>query len=222
VKITRINWISLLFLAGMFGLAAWYYPTLPDPMPSHWNAAGEVDDWMPKPWGVFILPLVALGLWIIFAVLPLISPKGFRLEPARRAYDIIWFVMVLFMGVVQLMTYLEALGQGGPGVERIVPLMTGGLFILIGNYLGKFPRNFFVGIRTPWTLASEQVWNRTHRLGAWVFMLAGVLLAISSFFPNAMPLFIGVVLVTALVPVLYSLWLYRRLHGFEAEPEDGP
>jgi uncharacterized membrane protein len=220
VKITRINWISLLFLVGMFGLAAWFYPLLPDPMPIHWNAAGEADDWTPKPWGVIILPLVTLGLWVLFAVLPLISPKGFRLDAARRAYDIIWFVMILFMGAVQLMTYLEALGRGGPGVEQIIPLMTGGLFILIGNYLSKFPRNFFVGIRTPWTLASDEVWNRTHRLGGWVFILAGLVLAAAAFFPGAMPVFIVVVVVAALVPVLYSLWLYRRLHGFEPEEQE--
>lgn len=219
MKITRINWISLLFLVGLFGLAAWFYPALPDPVPTHWNAAGEADDWTPKPWGVIILPLVTLGLWIMFAILPLISPKGFRLDSARRAYDIIWFVMVLFMGMVQLMTYLEALGRGGPGVEQIIPLMTGGLFILIGNYLSKFPRNFFVGIRTPWTLASEEVWNRTHRLGGWVFIVAGLLLAIAAFFPNAMGVFIAVIIVVALVPVVYSLWLYRRLHGFGPDPE---
>lgn len=220
MKITRINWISLLFVGAMFGLAAWFYPAMPDPMPSHWNAAGEVDDWMPKPWGVLLLPLVTLGLWALFAVLPSISPKGFRLDAARRAYDIIWFVMVLFMGTVQLMTYLEALERGGPGVEQIIPLMTGALFILIGNYLSKFPRNFFVGIRTPWTLASDEVWNRTHRLGGWVFILAGLVLAISAFFPGAMPVFIGVVVLAALVPVAYSFWLYRRLHGFGPEADE--
>jgi uncharacterized membrane protein len=128
--------------------------------------------------------------------------------------------MILFMGAVQLMTYLEALGRGGPGVEQIIPLMTGGLFILIGNYLSKFPRNFFVGIRTPWTLASDEVWNRTHRLGGWVFILAGLVLAATAFFPGAMPVVIVVVVVAALVPVLYSLWLYRRLHGFEPEQQE--
>ena len=69
MTITRLNWISLLFLVAMFGLAAWFYPSLPDPMPSHWNAAGEVDDWMPMPWGALIIPLVTAGLWLMFAVI---------------------------------------------------------------------------------------------------------------------------------------------------------
>lgn len=219
MTITRLNWISLVFLVAMFGLAAWFYPSLPDPMPSHWNAAGEVDDWIAMPWGALIIPLITVALWLMFAVLPAISPKGFRLEPARRAYDIIWFVMVLFMGGVQLATYFEALGRGGPGVEQIIPLITGGLFILIGNYLNKFPRNFFVGIRTPWTLASEEVWNRTHRLGGWVFMLAGLMIALSAFLPGGITVLIIAVTVVALISVGYSLWLYRRLHGFETQEE---
>ena len=219
MTITRLNWLSLVFLLAMFGLAAWFYPDLPDPMPSHWNADGEVDDWMPLPWGALIIPLVTAALWLMFAVLPAISPKGFRLDAARRAYDIIWFVLMLFMGAIQLTTYLEAMGRGGPGVEQIVPFMVGGLFILIGNYLNKFPRNFFVGIRTPWTLASDEVWNRTHRLGSWVFIIVGLLIALTAFLPNAMTLFIPAVIVVALVPVFYSLWLYKRLEGFEAQEE---
>jgi uncharacterized membrane protein len=219
VTINRINWISFVLVGVMFGVAAWVYPMLPDPMPSHWNAAGEVDDWMSKPWGALVMPLVALGSWVMFLVLPLISPKGFRLDAARRAYDIIWFVMILFLGAVQGVVYLEALGRGGPGVEQIVPLMTGGLFILIGNYLTKFPKNFFVGIRTPWTLASDEVWNRTHRLGSWMFIGAGVLIAASAFLPGAMNVLIVAVIVAAFVPVLYSLWLYRRLHGFDSGEE---
>jgi len=216
MKITRLNLISLGAVAIMALLAGWLYSSLPDPMPSHWNIAGEVDGWMPKPWGVWVLPLVGLGLWVLFAILPLISPKGFRLEPARRAYDIVWFVMILFLGGVQAATYLEALGREGPGVEQVVPLMTGGLFLLVGNYLGKFPRNFFVGIRTPWTLASEPVWNRTHRFAGWVFMVAGVLIALSAFFPKALPLLIGTVVLAALTPIVYSFVLYRRLEGFDA------
>jgi uncharacterized membrane protein len=219
MTVTRINWISLLLVAAQFAVAAWFYPDLPDPVPSHWNAAGEVDGWTPKPWGVLLLPIVSAALWLMLAVLPAISPKGFRLEAARRAYDIIWFVLLLFMGGVQVFVYLAALGRGGPGIEQIVPLMTGGLFILIGNYLGKFPRNFFIGIRTPWTLASDEVWNRTHRLGGWVFIVAGVLIAASAFFPDAIMLLVITATLAALVPVLYSLLLYRRLHGFGPEEE---
>lgn len=221
MKITRLNWIGLGLLAAMAAVAAWLYPALPDPMPSHWNMAGEVDDWMPKPWGVWLFPAISAGLWLMFAVLPIISPKGFRLDAARRAYDIVWFVMLLFMAAVQGVVYLQALGHDGPRMEQVIPLMTGGLFILIGNYLNKFPRNFFVGIRTPWTLASEEVWNRTHRLGSWSFMVAGALIAASAFLPHAMTILIVGVMVAALLPVVYSLVLYRRLHGFGESGKQG-
>lgn len=217
MKISRLNVISLAAVGAMVALATLFYPSLPDPMPSHWNLAGEVDGWLPKPWGVWVFPLVGTAMWGLFALLPMISPKGFRLEPARRAYDIIWFVMICFMGGVQLAVFLQALGHGGPGIELVVPLMTGGLFVLVGNYLSKFPRNFFVGIRTPWTLASEEVWNRTHRVGGWIFMGAGVLIALSPFVHFAMPLLVTAVIIAALVPVLYSYLLYRRLEGFNGE-----
>ena len=217
MKINRLNWFSLFMVLVGVVLAIVFYGGLPDPVPSHWNMAGEIDGWMPKPWGVWLFPAINGGLFVLFMLLPVISPKGFRLDSARRAYDIVVFVLIAFMTVVQAMVYLGARGQG-LAVDVAVPLMTGILFIVLGNYLGKFPKNFFVGIRTPWTLASDEVWNRTHRLGGWCFMLAGVLIAISAFTPSS-PFMISAVVLAAGVPILYSLYLYRKLHGFDTDED---
>ncbi len=219
MTVNRLNWITLAVVLAMGMIAVFFAPHLPDPVPTHWNAAGQVDGWTPKPWGVWLFPVLAAGLLVLFMLLPVISPRGFRLDTARRAYDIVVFVVLAFLAGVQLLAYLGAMGQG-PAIEHAVPLMLGVLFIVLGNYLGKFPKNFFVGIRTPWTLASDEVWNRTHRLGGRTFMLAGVLIAVNVFLQLGTAFTISVVAVAAGVPIVYSLLLYRKLHGFEAD-EDG-
>ena len=218
MKITRLNWLTLLVALAMFGVAAWYYPALPDPVPTHWNAAGEVDGWTPKPWGVWLFPMITLGIMAILMLLPVVSPKGFRLDSARRAYDIVIFIIAGFMVAVQVYSYRSAL-TGGSELVRVVPVLVGVLFTALGNYLAKFPKNFFVGIRTPWTLANDVVWARTHRLAGWLFTAAGLVIVIGAFFSSPPGLMISAIMVAALVPVVYSLILYRKLEGFEPEED---
>lgn len=218
MKLTRMNLVSLALVLATFAVAAWYYPALPDPVPTHWNAAGEVDGWTDKPWGVWLIPLITLATTAVMLVLPAIAPKGFRLDAARRVYDIVVFMLVAFMLTVELFAFRAAL-HGGGGVAQMVPVAVGFLLIALGNYLGKFPKNFFVGIRTPWTLASDQVWNRTHRLAGYLFMAAGAVVVLTGLLQTPAWLLIAAVMLAALIPALYSLILYRRLHGFGAEAD---
>jgi uncharacterized membrane protein len=217
MKVTSLNGVSIALAIVMFGIAAWFYPQLPDPVPTHWNAAGAVDDWTAKPWGVLIFPVVTVGLLALLLVLPAISPRGFRLDSARRVYDIVIFIVVAFMAVVQVYSYRSAI-SGGSELVVAVPLMVGLLFMALGNYLGKFPKNFFVGIRTPWTLASDVVWARTHRLAGWLFILAGLAIVVGAFFGSPPWLMITAIATAAAIPVVYSLIIYRRLEGFR--PDD--
>lgn len=138
------------------------------------------------------------------------------LDAARRVYDIVVFIFVAFMAVLQVYTYRSAL-EGGSDLVKAVPAMVGLLFIALGNYLGKFPKNFFVGIRTPWTLASDAVWNRTHRLAGWLFMAAGVLIVGNGFLAGPAWVLVIMIMFAALVPAVYSFFCYRRLHGFRDE-----
>lgn len=210
----RANVLSLIFIGIVVVLGAWFYPGLPDPMPSHWNAQGEVDGYLPKFWGVLLLPLVAIALMLVMRVIPLISPKGFRISPFLGVLNIFQVVMVAFMSLVGVLVLLEAKGIDAR-LNEVIFIAMGLMFIVVGNYFGKIRKNFFLGIRTPWTLASDEVWSRTHRLGGRLFVLMGSVLLFGVFFPLQAEWLVGGVLVVAFVPLVYSYVIYRRVEGFE-------
>lgn len=204
--------LGLLMVVAAFAIVGLKYPGLPDPMPTHWNMAGEVNGWMPKFWGAFLIPIVMAVMWLIFLVLPRISPHGFEMEPFLRAWGVLKVTILALMFFIGVLV-LRASTNGGALPQKAVFCGMGILFIVIGNLLGKVTRNFFVGIRTPWTLASEEVWYRTHRLAGKLFVVAGLFVAATSFLRlSVWPIMISVGL-AALVPVIYSYVIYRRLEG---------
>jgi len=206
------DWLGFLFVVAAFAMFAWRYPALPDPMPTHWNAAGQVDGWMPKFWGAFLFPIVMAAVWLTFLVLPRISPKGFEMEPFLRAWGVCKvtiLALLLFIGVL----VLRAAESGGELPRTPLLASLGVLFVVLGNLLGKVTRNFFVGIRTPWTIASEEVWYRTHRLGGRLFVAAGLFVVAAAFFRQGVWPIVVAVGLAGLVPVVYSYVIYRRLEG---------
>jgi uncharacterized membrane protein len=209
--------LGLVLVAAGFALVARAYPGLPDPMPSHWNAAGQVNGWMPRFWGAFLVPLIMAALWLIFLVLPRISPRGFEMEPFLRAWGVFkvtTLAVMLFIGGL----VLRAAQHGGELSQTALLCSLGILLVVMGNLLGKVTRNFFVGIRTPWTLASEEVWLRTHRLAGKIFVVAGLLVVAAPLFGvSVWPIFL-VIAVAGLVPIVYSYVLYKRLEGLPARP----
>jgi uncharacterized membrane protein len=204
--------LGLLLVLAAFVVVGLKYAGLPDPMPTHWNAAGQVNGWMPKFWGAFLVPIIMAAVWLTFLVLPRISPHGFEMEPFLRAWGILKvtiLALLLFVGVL----VLRAAATGGELSQTPLFFGMGILFIVMGNLLGKVTRNFFVGIRTPWTLANEEVWYRTHRLGGKLFVAAGVVvaaMALSGVY--VWPIFVSIGL-AGLIPVVYSYVIYRRLEG---------
>jgi uncharacterized membrane protein len=214
------DWLSFALVCIPVALAAWLWPTLPDPMPSHWNAAGEVDGYMPKFQGVALLPLVAAGTWGLMKLIPLVSPKGFRTDTFANVMNIFQVTMVAFMALVAVLVLMAASGID-VRMNQMVFAGCGIMLAVIGNYLSKVRKNFFVGFKTPWTLASDEVWNRTHRLGGKLYVAAGVVMVIGSLFSVPSPLVIGLVITLGLYPMLHSYFLYRRIEGFKEAPENG-
>ena len=207
------NLISLALIAVGIIVSAFAYPGLSAQVPTHWNAAGEVDGWSPRHIAVLIGPGTAALGWLVFWLIPRISPRGFRTDEFNHILSLIQVATVVFaLGIGGLILLA---GHGQPvAIERIVPVACGLLFMLLGNYMGKMRKNFFVGIRTPWTLASDEVWARTHRLGGYLFVAAGLVMIVSPF-AGLGPLVIAVAIVlAALVPIAYSFIAYQRLEGF--------
>lgn len=197
-------------------LAGWFYNDLPQQVPTHWNAAGEIDGTLVKPWGVLFLPLVMAGTLLIFEIIIHISPQGFRLDRSRHVVGMLVLAMLAFMLLVFGAQLRVATGHA-VAMERIVMCGVGGLLIVLGNFFGKLPKNFFIGIRTPWTLASDEVWGRTHRLAGITFVIAGVLVLLSVPFRVTHWLLPAAIAIAAVVPVVYSFLLYRRIEGFRSD-----
>ena len=209
----RANFFSYLFIIAAVGVTAFLYPSLPDSVPSHWNIEGEVDGYMSKPWGVIVLPLAAILVFAVMRLIPVISPKGYRTESFANVMHIFQVTMVGFTSLVAILVLLAASGVNVPMNESIFAAL-GVMFMVFGNYLGKTRKNFFLGIRTPWTLASDEVWARTHRLAGRLFMLQGLIMFSGVFFAVPVWLLIGMIGVIVLVPVVYSYVVYRKVEGF--------
>jgi uncharacterized membrane protein len=220
MKKSTADWLSFALVCIPVALAAWLWPSLPDPMPSHWNAAGEVDGYMSKFWGVTLLPLVAIGTWGLMKLIPLISPKGFRTDNFMNVIYIFQVTMVAFMSLVAVLVLLAASGVD-VRMNQAVFAACGIMLAVIGNYLTKVRKNFFIGFKTPWTLASDEVWNRTHHLGGRLFVAAGIVMVIGSLFNVSPTWVIGFVVICGLYPMLHSYFLYRRLEGFEGGADNG-
>ena len=186
---------------------------LPDKIPTHWDIKGDADAWVSRE-GVWvhlvIIPGTMVGMLLLGMALPWLSPRKFSIESFRSTYD---YIMAL---VIFLFAYIQGVllaAQLQTKFDMVGWLIGGMLLILaaLGNVLGKVKRNFYVGVKTPWTLASDTVWNSTHRLAAWLMVAGGVggfLLIMVGVTPFvALGLFVAAVI----YPVFYSLWLYKRL-----------
>jgi uncharacterized membrane protein len=197
--------IAIALIAGLV-----LYNQLPDPMPSHWNAAGQVDDYMSKFWGIFLMPIITIALVGLFLVIPNIDPLKANIAKFLGVFN--WFIVifVVYMLFVYALTLAAALGFQFNMTFWLLPVV-GLLFIGAGYMMGQSKRNFFIGIRTPWTLSSETVWNETHKLGSKMFMLGGVVTIISAFLgENGIWLMLVAMLAAAFVPIVYSYILWRR------------
>jgi uncharacterized membrane protein len=207
------TWIvSAVFVAAMLAIAVWIYPDLPPLAPTHWDAGGNVNGWMPRFWAAALPVLVLLGLAILTPLLPCISPRKFEITPFANVYGVLMLVIQGVLLVIFTCALLAGAGHQVP-ISLIAALSVGVLLMVIGNYMGKLRKNFFIGIRTPWTLASDVVWERTHRFAGPLFVAAGAAW-IGLSFVRAQPgwMFVPVV-AAAVLPGVYSYVVYRRLEG---------
>ncbi len=174
----KFNWRfelpQLLLIGAMFAAAFWAWPQLPDRLPIHWNIHGDVDGWGNKFMGLLFVPLIVLGIYVLMAVLPWFDPGKANYQSFQRVYGIIRIAIVAYMSAVYAAMSYAAFGHKLNMTSVILPLV-GILFIVLGNFLSKIRPNWFVGVRTPWTLSSQLSWDKTHRLAGWLFIVMGFL-----------------------------------------------
>ena len=209
-RTTTIVVLLILLAATLAGLLLWN--RLPDQMASHWGVNDQVNGTMSKFWGVFLMPLITLAMFVLFLVVPSIDPLKANIAQFRQIFNLFIVLIVAFMVYIYGLTLAWNLGYTHFNMSHAMLPALGLLFIFIGFMLRQAKRNFFIGIRTPWTLSSDTVWNETHRLGAVLFMISGALAFIGGFFGGMVAFWLMFIplIGSALFLVVYSYFLYRR------------
>ena len=203
LKVLIITSIVIL-LPMVAGLVLWN--RLPEQVPFHWNAAGEVDGWASRPVAVFVPSAMMLALQWLCMLVTSADPKK-QNHPEKVMHLILWLIPIITVFISALM-YVSALGVS-VRMETLMPILLGLLFVAIGNYMPKCKQNYTIGIKIPWTLASEENWNRTHRLAGWVWVGGGIVMMLSGFF-GIFWLTLVPAIIMFLVPLTYSYILHRK------------
>ncbi|UKJ81766.1 SdpI family protein [Priestia megaterium] len=194
-------------------LVAWLIalPHLPATMPIHWGANGEADGFATKINAMILTVGIMVLIYFIIAFVPRIDPRKENYKYFSKTYNIVLNAVLLLFFFVNMSTILQGLGYNVP-MAYIAPIMAGLVFIIIGNYLQRVRSNYFMGIRTPWTLSNETVWKKTHRLSGKLFFIGGLLILISAFLPDGYKSVImwGSIVLCVAVPYLYSYVAYKK------------
>ena len=207
----RSRWFGLVIAAVAVAVSLWAYPQLPPTVATHWNVRGVADGFSSRLVAVSIMPLVIIGMTGLFNVLPKLDPRRANYTKFIGTYWLIANAVILFILIGHGM--IVATGLGYPvKIGRTMPIGVGLLFIVLGNYLTRVEPNWFVGIRTPWTLSSDTVWRKTHRTGGWLMVLGGLVIAACAFLPPGafLPLFIAAILIMSVIPIVQSYVLWKR------------
>ncbi|NEW00998.1 SdpI family protein [Bacillus megaterium] len=194
-------------------LVAWLIalPHLPPTMPIHWGANGEADGFATKINAMILTVGIMVLIYFIIAFVPRIDPRKENYKYFSKTYNIVLNAVLLLFFFVNMSTILQGLGYNVP-MSYIAPIMAGLVFIIIGNYLQRVRSNYFMGIRTPWTLSNETVWKKTHRLSGKIFFIGGLLILISAFLPDGYKSVImwGSIVLCVAIPYLYSYLAYKK------------
>jgi len=201
--------LLIIFLSFLIGI--YFYHKMPVTVASHWNSQGQVDGYISKFWGLFLMPLISSGLLLILLFAPKLDPLKLNIKKFRKYYDFFILLLLLFLFYLYLLTIFWNLGFKF-NMNLVLPPAFGLLISYIGVLTEKAKRNWFIGIRTPWTLSSDEVWKKTHKLGGKMFKTAG-LLAIFGIFVGDYAIYFCLfpVIFVAVYTIVYSYFEYQKL-----------
>ncbi|MFO7152743.1 MAG: SdpI family protein [Bacillota bacterium] len=207
-----VNWLLLGLIASLYIVGIAVYPRLPDMVPSHWNISGQVDGYMSKTAHIVFLPTMVLGIYLLLSIAPVIDPKPESYEKFRSVYEVFRVILVLIFSTLYIATTLYAIGVP-ISIGKLMMLIMGLMFVFLGNYMGKIRHNYTFGIKTPWTLANEEVWNKTHRISGPLWVAAGFVWILSLFLKEEIGFFLGMgsIFAVTIFGFVYSYLLFRRI-----------
>lgn len=208
-KTTVVISVAFILLSLLAGILLWN--KLPESMASHWNEQDLVNGYMSRFWGVFLMPIITTIMLLMFLVIPNIDPLKANIQEFRDYFNMFIALMIIFMAYIYGLTLAWNLGYNNFRMSTAMLPALGLLFIFTGVMISKAKRNFFIGIRTPWTLSSETVWNETHKLGGKLYIVAGAITLMGIFFPDyAFWLMMVAVIGASFFSVIFSYFLYQR------------
>jgi len=208
---SEIKTASIILLSFILGL--YLYPQMPEKMASHWNLQGQVDGYMSKFWGLFLIPLISVGLFLLFILIPKIDPLKANIEKFRKYYDRFVVLVIGFLFYIYILTIFWIFWNSGMRLDmiRFLAPAFGILFYYSGILTENSKRNWFIGIRTPWTMSSEKVWEKTNRMGGKLFKISGLVALLGIFLPSYALFFILVPVIFAVAyTIIYSYFEYQK------------
>ena len=210
MEFKKINIILVSLVLFSFGIGIYFYPQMPEKMASHWNIKGEVDGCLSKFWGLFLMPIILIGVVLLYLIVPKIDPLKENIEKFRKYFDGFIVLLLLFLFYLYVLTIFWNLGLKFDIGQAIIPALAI-LFYYCGILLEKAKRNWFIGIRTPWTLSNDMVWEKTHKIGGKLFKIVGIVAILGIFFQKYILFFIFVPIILVVVcTTIYSYTEYQK------------
>jgi len=207
----KVKWPALIIILLAFLEGIYYYPKFPAEIASHWGQYGEVNGYMSKFWGLFLLPIIILALYVMFVLIPSIDPKKQNILKFKKHFDYLIYAILIFMFYINSLTIYWNLGHTFNMIVAMVPAMAL-LFFFVGVLLSNAEPNWFIGIRTPWTLSNDVVWKKTHQLGGVLYKISALISLLGLLWQSyAFFILIGPIILSSLYLVVYSYFEYRKL-----------
>jgi len=202
--------IALAIIVASFALGIYFYPQLPETVASHWDSAGQVNGYLNRFWGAFLMPIIILAMFLLFLIIPKIDPLSENIKKFRRYFDWLIVLIMVFMVYVYLLSVLWNLGKEFNLSQFLIPAF-GLLFFYMGVLVENAQRNWSIGIRTPWTLSSDEIWNKTHQIGGKLFKISGIITLLGIVFPLwAMWLVLVPIIASSTFLFAYSYLQYKK------------
>ncbi|MEQ9280894.1 MAG: SdpI family protein [Balneola sp.] len=206
------EWYMIILLLAPFIASFILWENMPDIVPVHFNAAGEADDFGPKWINAFLLPGIAFATYLFLLIIPAIDPKK-RIKNTQKPIAAIRIVISLFLIGVYVMVMMKTFDIEAD-IGQFILVSVGVLIAITGNYMNSIKPNYFIGLRTPWTLEDPEVWKKTHRFASRLWIIGGLFMAITAFIPTlkgSLYVIVGSVILLAIIPLIYSYQIFNKI-----------